>query len=164
MIARPTDALLITRQLREEIINDCDRPDVFRAILDRARDIVFGRSTVEEFDAFCAAQGCVCWMPEDTSKRHVNVRCRREPDTVVISIARVAWAMTHVCLAQGPGLKGSEELQHICGHNGAAHTGQGACLNPIHLWRGDHHQRITLKMTRQMMKSIGLKHVEALAQ
>jgi len=99
---------------------------------------------------------CLLWSPDDPTERNVTVRVAGEQDRVMIKVTRVVWRITHVVPAQGPDLRGHEDLLHSCGRNGHSSTAKGACLNPAHLFRGTPDNRMELAVLRRTARKLGM--------
>lgn len=152
---RDTSTFRIEKKTREELINGCSHPALLREIFERSRDLAFGRGTVAEFNFFCRQQPCILWSPEDQKEWSVNVRITHEIDPALVRVSRVVWAVVNTVAAQGPLLRGDEELHHECGNNGHGNTGIGTCLNPGHMIRGTQETRRNLKIARRLLRTVG---------
>jgi hypothetical protein len=157
---RDTHRLIIDGKVLKQLVQGCNEPVLLTEIFRLVRELAFKRITVAAFDAACEAMPCILWQPEYEDQRHLTVRTR-DGDETVVSVARVLWTATHICSEQGEDLRGHEEVLHICDHNGATHTGRGACLNPKCLFRGDENTRNELYRVREMMRKRGLRKVNA---
>lgn len=149
-----TARLRIDKIAVREILSNCTDPTALKAIFEKSRDIVFGRSTVAEFNAFCQAQPCILFQPDHPSQVHVEVMIAERPNRVIISVTRIVWTIVNVVKEQGPWLLGSEVLLHTCGHNGAASTGHGACLNPAHLFKATDDDKNRLATARKTLREV----------
>lgn len=150
---RDTSEIAIDKKAKEEILRNCSNPELLKAIFEMADGLAFGRSTIDEFEAFCKAQPCILWTPSDETQRHITVRIYRESDRALRQVCRVVWRIClNVVSAQGPALRGDEEVLHFCGHNGKDHNNYGTCLNPACFVRGNEENRQNLAYARLLMK------------
>lgn len=156
MKARPTETLLLDRQVLETIASNCDNPDLMREIFAHTWAMALGRCPQDVFIKFCRDLPCILWAPEDLSTRHVNVRVKDSMDRKLVCVSRVVWT---ACQLTGSLLGGDEELLHTCGHNGEANTARGMCLNPAHLVRANQESRMALKKARFLLRKVGLTEV-----
>jgi hypothetical protein len=156
-----THTLVIDKRVLKQILDGCSLPDHFREILRQIRELAFRRITVEQFDAFCEAQPCIIWEPEDESIRHVEVRVQGQVDPKLVRITRIVWTLSHICQEQGPDLRGHEDVHHKCAHNGQSHSSRGCCINPAHIFRGDAKTRAKLHQAREILRRHGISEVSA---
>lgn len=154
---RDTHNVRVDRQLLQEILAGVSDRDTIEVIFSLTRDLALGRITLQAFDDFCAELPCVFWQPSDPDHRHIAVAVTRELERKLITISRAVWVVTRqVISAQGPALRGSEEVLHKCGHNGNPSTGYGACLNPAHLVRGTEKERLQVANARRVAREVGV--------
>lgn len=155
---RDTHNVRVDKQLISEILTGCSDRDTIEVIFSLTRDLALGRITLQAFDDFCAELPCVLWQPSDPDQRHITVAVTRELERKLITISRAVWTITRqVVSAQGPALRGSEEVMHKCGHNGVSSTGYGACLNPAHLLRGTEKERLRVASARRTAREVGVQ-------
>lgn len=157
---RDTHNVRVDKQLISEILISCSDRDTIEVIFSLTRDLALGRVTLGAFNEFCAELPCIFWEPSDPDQRHVTVAVTREMERKLTTISRAIWVITRqVISAQGPALRGHEEVLHSCGNNGNSSSGHGACLNPAHLVRGTVGARIKLKVARTLLKRVGAETV-----
>lgn len=121
--ARNSDQIKLTRDLRSRLHEQTEPPTVL---------------------------GCCLYHPvEHESQIRAEIAGKR--GLQICSVRRVAWAFAHeheVGWDDQGRLKGclgpKEEVVTLCGTVGDENTGDGQCVNPEHLGRGDEGQRIQL--------------------
>lgn len=156
----PTTHIACTRALKKVLIAGLaeDLQPILRDVFARADRLAFTPAVdrpaaILAFDAYCETLPCLPWFSDERT-RHVEVQIYRHGPAVV-SVARAVWAVVHVVSQQGPDLGADDELLHRCCTNGDTNTGQGACLNPAHLFRGDAMTRVQVMHARNLLRGLG---------
>lgn len=88
-------------------------------------------------------RGCTCFRAE--GRRHMSVEIYGRMGKGMIHVRRLAWALAH----PESHVAADEEVTSECGTNGDLDTGDGTCVNPEHLVKGKHADRVAFTRERK---------------
>lgn len=166
---RDTHTISITRRVKEELFLNCSDPDLLREIISRAEALAFMRvderaAAIFELECDVRSAPCILWTPQH-DQRHIRVQVRgnnasKPGEETIVHVARIVWTAFHVVSQQGDtGLLPHDEIHHTCGKNGADSTAYGACLNPMHMIKGNKSLRQTLLRTRRDLRTVKVHQI-----